>query len=119
MLEFHESGFKADVLFPLRGIRPWLLKRRPALCRNIGKLLDLSSDETVVAILLDFLHSSTDMPVQVMTAYENANSIIQQNHALIWPMLLRAEAWHMARVQIANDWGGKREGAGRKLIVKK
>lgn len=114
VLEFHESNFKADVLFPQIGIRPWLLKRRPALCRNLGKFLDLSSDETSVNLLLDSLHSSTGMPVQVTTAYENANSMIRKHPPLIWPMLLRAEAWHMTREHLASNWGGRRERAGRK-----
>lgn len=114
VLEFHDTSFKADVLFPKSGIRPWLLKRRPALCRNLGKLLDLSSDEAVVNLLLEFLHCSSGMPIQVATAYENTNSIIRNCPQLIWPMLVRAEAWHMAREHLANNWGGRRDGAGRK-----
>lgn len=113
-LEFHETSFKADVLFPASGIHHWLLKRRPALCRTLGKVLDLSSDETVVNLLLEFLHSSNGMPIKVATAYQKANSMIQTHPQLIWPMLVRAEAWYMAREHLTKNWGGRRDGAGRK-----
>ncbi|RTL47601.1 MAG: hypothetical protein EKK46_17205 [Rhodocyclaceae bacterium] len=114
VLEFHNSSFQADVLFPQTGIRPWLLKRRPVLCRNLEKLPDLNSDETLVNYLLDFLHSSVGMPVQVKDAYDHANSTIRNHPQLIWPMLLRAEAWYMTREHFASNWGGKRERSGRK-----
>lgn len=112
-IEFHESSFKAQVLFPERAIAAWLIERRPAVWRELRGYQDEMVDENAVRILLATLHNSDALPVKAQMLYRVINEHLLSHPALIWPMLVRAEGWYQSRETMVENWGGKRRGAGR------
>lgn len=112
-IEFHESSFKAQVLFPDRNIAAWLAERRPAVWRELGSHQGEMIDGNAVQILTAALHNSDALPVKAQTLYRAVNEHFQSHPALIWPMLVRAEGWYQSRETMVGNWGGKRRGAGR------
>lgn len=114
VVEFHDSRFSAPILFPTQNRRSWLRERRPLLSSSLGEIFDRITDATAVDYLLDCLHDGSMFSTSVRGVYEEANALIRETPYLIWPMLLRAEAWQVSRKHLANHWGGRRSGAGRK-----
>lgn len=112
--EFHESNFTAQVLFPQVAIKDWLSLRRPNLWNKLGDQQRHFTDATAIDILLGFLHDASNLVHSVQDAYNKTNDLIRARPILIWPMLLRAEAWFVARESSRRSWGGSRKGAGRK-----
>ncbi|SFN66224.1 hypothetical protein SAMN05660284_02000 [Formivibrio citricus] len=112
-IEFHESSFQAQTLFPDRNIALWLVERRPAVWNELGHHQHELTDENAIQILLNTLHNPDALPIKAKALYRVINEHIQSHPALIWPMLVRAEGWYQSRELMEKNWGGKRLGAGR------
>lgn len=111
VLEFHDSRFRSQILLPPAGIKAWLALRRPHIRNAIAFEWDRVSDITLIDLLLDTLHNPAGLSFSVQQAYTKANDMIREYNFLIWPMLLRAEAWLIAREELRCKWGGLRKKA--------
>lgn len=109
LLEFHDSGLTADVLFPDSNICNWLRRRRPLCWNQIEGVTCKVSDSDVVETLLVKFHRPEDEAFSVSEFYKTHNEFILNHPELIWPMLLRAEAWLQVRSDVKKAWGGARE----------
>jgi len=113
-MAFHESGFTEQILLPESGIKEWLALRRPHIRDTLALEWEEVSDDAIVGLLLDTLHNAGEMAFSMQHAYRQINATISSHQVMIWPMLLRAEAWLEARNTLRAAWGGPRQGAGRK-----
>lgn len=113
VLEFHNSNFAADVLFPATGRCDWLARRRPNVWRLLTEAETAVTDENIVALLLKLLHNPPGRNESVTRVYDGVNQILLLKPELIWPMVLRAEAWHKVRNEVQQGRGGPRKNAGR------
>lgn len=113
VLEFHNSNFDADVLFPTSTRCDWLAKRRPNVWRLLSEAETEITDENIVSLLLKLLHNPPDRNESVRRVYDGVNQILLLKPELIWPMVLRAEAWHKVRNEVQQGRGGLRNNAGR------
>lgn len=113
VMEFHESLFTADVLFPQSGRYEWLERRRPKVAQLLIEIGVEVSDNNIVEHLLTILHDSGTMQGIWRSTYVRVNTTIIQVPELIWPILVRAESWLLVRDQTRKNWGGKRENSGR------
>lgn len=114
VLEFHNSSFNADVLFPATGRCEWLIRRRPAVWGLLEGARVPLNDENLVENFLSLFHDSSRQVGQVRLGYEAVNSTLIEMPELIWPMVLRAEAWHQVREHVVQKRGGFRKNAGRR-----
>ena len=112
--EFHESGFQAPFLIPVTQVGDWLAERRPAVWQALSACQSTLADDTVTARFLNLLQDPSVFPLPVRRHYEIVNRHHLQHPAMIWPMLLRAEALLRARAERKQGWGGRRSGAGRR-----
>lgn len=113
VLEFHDSHYVADVLLPGSSRMRWLVKRRPTVAALLSDVGGDETDEGFVESLLKLLHELSGLQGSLEVMYSQVNSIIVQTPGLIWPMLVRAEAWHAVRKDVRQGWGGIRKNAGR------
>lgn len=113
VMEFHESEFTADVLFPQSGRYEWLTRRRPRVAQLLSGVGSEIRDDTMIRLLLKLLHDSDSMQGAWKSTYVMVNTTITQVPELIWPILARAEAWLLVREQTRKNWGGPRKNAGR------
>lgn len=113
VLEFHDSEFTADVLLPKSGRHEWLVRRRPRVAQLLSETGAEVTDDNMVGLLLKLLHDSESMPGAWKFTYEMVNTTIIQMPELIWPVLVRAESWFIARDETRKNWGGSRENSGR------
>jgi hypothetical protein len=113
VMEFHTSEFAADVLLPGVGRLEWLKRRRPKVAELLlGSEKDIQ-DDNMISLLLKLLHAPGLKRGAWEFAYRQVNSTIAQVPELIWPMLVRAEAWFCVRNEIRQKWGGARKNSGR------
>lgn len=113
VLEFHNSNFAADVLFPISGRCDWFARRRPNVWRLLTDAEMAITDRNVVPLLLKLLHNPPGRNESVRRVYDGVNQILLSQPELIWPMVLRAEAWHKVRNEVQQGRGGLRKNAGR------
>lgn len=106
--EFHESGFSSPTLIPSQNIFKWLLDRRPHVANLLTQQDMAIDDDKIVDSLLFLLHSPEGYINTQLEPYQKTNFLIKTNPVLIWPMLLRAEAWLHARKTLRSNWGGNR-----------
>lgn len=106
--EFHESGFSSATLVPVKNIFQWLKDRRPHIASLIPQQNLPIDDDKIIDTLLLLLHSPEGLTNTQLEPYQKTNHLIKKNPVLIWPMLLRAEAWLHARKSLRSNWGGKR-----------
>ncbi len=109
VLEFHDSQFIAPILMPSKGCWQWLSVRRPLLSELLLAQNRTIDDEQIVHSLLSLLHSPVGLTETQHQPYLKANALIKTYPILIWPMLLRVEAWLTARKTLRDNWGGKRK----------
>lgn len=109
VLEFHDSQFTAPTLIPSVGIRQWLSVRRPLLSELLLAQNKAIDDDQIVDSLLSLLHNPIGLTETQYQPYIKTNTFIKTYPILMWPMLLRAEAWLFARKSLRNNWGGKRD----------
>jgi hypothetical protein len=109
VLEFHESHFTSMILLPEQDIWNWLKEKRPLVGQLILTQEKPISDDLIVDSLLSILHNPDGLSVSHQQPYIKTNSLISSNPPLIWPMLLRAEAWLVVREVLRGRWGGKRK----------
>jgi hypothetical protein len=107
-ITFHESNFNDPILFPDKHRWAWLKQRRPLVAQLLLENSKSIDDETIIDSLLSVLHSPDNFTNTLLKPYTRANGHIKENPILIWPMLLRAEAWLLVRTQMRGNWGGKR-----------
>jgi hypothetical protein len=107
-IKFHESNFGDPILFPENGRWAWLKQRRPLVAQLLLENSKSIDDKTIIDSLLSALHSPDNLTNTLLKPYTRANGHIKENPILIWPMLLRAEAWLTVRAQKRGNWGGKR-----------
>ena len=112
--EFHQSGFEAPFLIPATQVGDWLAERRPAVWQALSAWQSTLADDTVTATLLKLLQGPGAFPLPIRRHYEIVNRHYLQHPAIIWPMLLRAEALLRAQAERKQRWGGRRSGAGRR-----
>lgn len=108
VLEFHDSQFTAPILMPDKNIWRWLSIRRPLLSELLLAQDKAIDDEQVVESLLLLLHSPLGLTEIQHRPYLKTNTLIKVYPILLWPMLLRAEAWLSVRKNLRSKWGGKR-----------
>jgi hypothetical protein len=108
ILEFHDSHFTAQILMPDENIWQWLNSRRPLLSHLLLTQNKSVNDEQIIDNLLSLLHKPTGLTETQYQPYLKANAQIKAYPILLWPMLLRAEAWLTARKTLRDNWGGKR-----------
>jgi hypothetical protein len=108
ILEFHDSHFTAPILMPDENIWQWLSIRRPLLSDLLLAQNKAIDDEQVIDSLLLLLHKPIGLTETQYQPYLKANALIKTYPILLWPMLLRAEAWLTARKALRDNWGGKR-----------
>lgn len=113
VLEFHDSEFTADVLLPLSNRYDWLAHRRPRVASLLMDAGVTHDNNNIIGSLLAILHDPGIKRGIWRATYERVNTTIIQVPELIWPMLVRAESWFVARDQARKKWGGKRENSGR------
>lgn len=111
--EFHENGFEAPFLIPATQVGDWLAARRPTVWQALSTCQSTLADDTVTATLLNLLQDPRVVPLPARRHYEIVNRHYLQHPAMIWPMLLRAEALLCARTERKQRRGGRRTGAGR------
>jgi hypothetical protein len=109
VLEFHDSKFTAPTLMPIENIWQWLSARRPLLSELLVAQNKAIGDDQIVDSLLLLLHHPTGLTETQHQPYIKTNTFIKTYPILMWPMLLRAEAWLFARKSLRNNWGGKRD----------
>ena len=78
--------------------------RRLLLAQNSAR-----EDEMIVDSLLSLLHTPVGLTETKYQPYLITNTLIKTYPILMWPMLLRAEAWLATRKTLRDNWGGKRE----------
>jgi len=106
---FHDSYYRAPVLIPGHGLAEWVEKRRPRIWDSLAVPSDSTwSDETFVDFLLSKINDVPITSPSVKKAIEVINNQLRAQYYLLWPMLLRAEAWLITRTSKKNNWGGKR-----------
>jgi hypothetical protein len=115
---FHKSLFTAKILLPETSIMRWLKRRRPTIAKLLPGGKNKITDENVVNQLLEILHGTESLHGSTLQRYIEINDHIRAYPFLIWPMLIRAEAWFLARNELQSGWGGRRAGAGRKALSK-
>lgn len=108
VLEFHDSSFAAPILMPSEYIWQWLSARRPLLSDLLLTQNKAVDDEQIVDSLLSLLHKPIGLTETQYQPYLRVNTLIKIHPILLWPMLLRAEAWLTARKTLRGNWGGKR-----------
>jgi len=111
-IAFHESGFNDPLLLPSEHIWPWLLERRPLVSQLLIDQNLTTADDVIIDSLLIALHSPTTLTDNLLKPYLMANQHIKRHPQLIWPMLLRSEAWLTIRSKRRGNWGGN-----RKLVI--
>lgn len=109
LLEFHDSHFTTPILMPDVNIWQWLNSRRPLLSHLLLAQNKAVDDEQIVDSLLSLLHKPIGLTETQYQPYLRANTLIKTYPILLWPMLLRAEAWLTARKTLRDNWGGKRK----------
>lgn len=107
--EFHESSFTSPTLLPEQNKWDWLCVRRPMVSHLLLTQNKQTTDEVIIEELLSILHNAQGLVASHQQPYIKANSLIKSNPFLIWPMLLRAEAWLVARKNLRDKWGGRRD----------
>lgn len=106
--ELFVDEFTIDSLIPPAGIWNWMNIRRPELAKLLLEQKKPIDDQNIIESLLLILHSPTGLTETQQQPYLNANEIIRAYPILIWPMLLRAEAWLSVRKNLRINWGGAR-----------
>jgi hypothetical protein len=106
--EFYVDGFTIDSLIPPVGIWDWMNIRRPELAQLLSDQKKPIDDQSIIDSLLSLLHSPEGLTETQQKPYLRANEIIRANPILIWPMLLRAEAWLSVRKNLSSNKGGMR-----------
>lgn len=107
-IAFHESSFSFPLLLPSKHIWLWLLERRPLVSQLLVDQNLTTGDEEIIDNLLMTLHSPRTLSDHLLKPYLMANQHIKCHPQLIWPMLLRAEAWLTIRSKRRGNWGGNR-----------
>lgn len=113
VMEFHESEFTADVLLPKSGRQQWLVRRRPKVAQLLSGIETEIKDDNIIGLLLKHLHDAEPMHGAWKSTYVLVNTTIAQIPELIWPILVRAESWFLARDETHKNWGGTRGNSGR------
>lgn len=106
--ELFEDEFTMDSLIPSVGILDWMSIRRPTLAQLLIDQKKPMDDQNIIDSLLLVLHSPIGLTEIQLQPYIKTNVLIRASPILIWPMLLRAEAWLSARKNLRSNWGGKR-----------
>ena len=109
VLEFHDSQFTAQILMPDENTWQSLSIRRPLLSDLLLAQNSAREDEMIVDSLLSLLHTPVGLTETQYQPYLITNTLIKTYPILMWPMLLRAEAWLATRKTLRDNWGGKRE----------
>jgi hypothetical protein len=106
--ELYVDEFTIDSLIPPVEVWSWMNIRRPILAQLLLDQKKPIDDQSIIESLLLILHSPTGLTETQLEPYLKANEIIRANPILIWPMLLRAEAWLSVRKNLRSNWGGAR-----------
>lgn len=114
VLEFHQSEFEAPFLIPSTRVGEWMSERRPAVWQALLDRNSAPNDESVISALLNLLTDCSTLPPRIRGHYEVLNHHFLRYPAMVWPMLLRAEALLRTRAERQQSWGGSRPGAGRR-----
>ena len=114
LLEFHESNFKADVLFHKHLIADWAEVRRPNLWQKIAERGTMPTNDNALERLLDFLFDVEEPSRLVARAFDDAKAELRAMPLLAWPILTRAEAFFRSEKLLVGKRGGARPGSGRK-----
>lgn len=114
IMEFHKSNFITRIIPPSEGIRNWLAQRRPNLWASLALEHEGITDYTVVEKLTALLDSADQLSQGVQKQHLEVTAQMKENPYMMGPMLLRAEAWLIAKERITARWGGQRKNSGRK-----
>lgn len=104
--EFLDGTNHYPYFLPANGIYNWLLKRRPHLADRLQSGALPLNDKNIVSSLLEMLQPTHEYHWSTLEACKEVNERMLRHPDLIWPMLIRAEAWFELREQINNNWGG-------------
>lgn len=108
ILEFHERDMEVGVIFPDQGLWAWLCERRPHVAEEVQVRAAPWSDEPLVDHIIERLHTFKGPTLTTRQAYDAVNARFRRQPVLLWPLLLRAEAWLAVRNQRRANWGGRR-----------
>jgi len=65
-------------------------------------------DKSIIDSLLALLHTPTNLGVTFETPFLRANDAFRNESQLMWPMLLKANSWLVARKELRTNWGESR-----------
>lgn len=108
VLAFHDSNFSYPILLPKENIWSWLQERRPHIAHVLTEYNQDTKDALIIDSLLNTLHSTSNLDGSRLETYNKVNEHIKSHPQLIWPMLIRAEAWFITRSKKRSNWGGNR-----------
>ena len=93
------------------------MRRRPLVASLLSELRSEINDDNIVGLLLKLLHDPETMQGVWKLTYLRFNTNVIEVPELIWPMLVRAEAWFLVRSETRKNWGGVRKNSGRQKAV--
>jgi hypothetical protein len=112
---FHNAGLDLGMLHPQDQAFGWLELLRPMVSSQLGSSANFLKDGTrlwqqVVGVLQPLPRNG----VKARAEQQAVNQIFLAHPQLLWPVLVRAEAWFRADQARRARWGGVRKNAGRR-----
>lgn len=111
---FHEAELDLNVLYPKDQALRWLAQHRPLVFAQLGVGAGSTLDDTRLwRMVISHLQPLPNDGVKARAEQQAANQVFLAHTQLLWPVLVRAEAWFMADQARRAHWGGVRKNAGR------
>lgn len=118
VLRFHDSDLDLGILHPRENAFRWLEEHRPMVCAQLGASASgQRNDERIWRAVVNVLQPLPRDGAMARAEQQAVNEVLAAQPQLLWPVLVRAEAWFRADQARRSRWGGVRENAGRRSAM--
>ncbi len=118
VLRFHDSDLDLGILHPQENAFRWLEQHRPMVCAQLGASASgQRNDERLWRAVVNVLQPLPRDGAMARAEQQAANEVFFAHQQLLWPVLVRAEAWFRADQARRARWGGFRQNAGRRSAM--
>lgn len=114
LMEFHNADLSGQVLYRPGEMSTWLREYRPHVSAFLGLGTKVWPDDELIPLIIANLHTIQSDSHQTQQDHDEVGRVFLQRPDLLWPVLIRAEAWLQVRATTREKWGGARSGAGRR-----
>lgn len=115
---FHNADLDLGVLHPQEQAFKWLELHRPMVCSQLECSTNVQRNNARLwRLVVSVLQPLPGVGVKARAEQQAVNQIFLTHPQLLWPVLVRAEAWLRVDQARRASWGGVRKNAGRRPVA--